>query len=571
MREIAPTLLFEIKRALDSAPHGAKDQALQPFADALDVSVATIRRHLRRLAGRAKECAGRTATIPDLLVQSVWDEKVAAMEMGLSPRELPTRIALDTMRQLGVPGAAQASVSGLNAAIKAAGLRRKARVQRMEPEHALDVVHFDFSRSKYFQLHTFDPAARGGGGDHVLRVYGRHLGYKEEDRTLRSWIVSAIDGHSRMARAEMYAATGEDASLALLALNTFWAPESAGEHLMFHPARELWVDRGSAGRTEAFVETLGSVGVDVVVTQSKEAQGKVERQFRTLWSAFEVPLALELGEGSTITLGDYNARLSAFLVEQGAWNHPTMPGTRADAYRTSLARVRPDGSPVERLLAANLLGAAYDRVSRVVDPTGCISVGRQTYEVPERVGRVWVERGDAVRVYRYADGSIYGALVAHPGERPFLLAEGARSASHPIGRAETPAEASAGRVNRRQPQAERIGAAAAPDAPAAPLSRPTPTGLDTRREKGDGPVVHRFRRPAEQLTAAGPREEAHAETADTLTGTDLRRYVGRRLGPYRLGYDDVADLFDGLAADPSTTRAHVDVVLAALLTTARVA
>ena len=344
---------------------------------------------------------------------------------------------------------------------------------------------------------------------------------------------------------------------------------------MFHPARELWVDRGSAGRTEAFTESLASVGVDVVVTQSKEAQGKVERQFRTLWSAFEVPLALELGEGATITLGEYNRRLDAFLVQQGAWDHPTMPGTRAEAYAASLARVRPDGSPVERLLAGSLVGAYYDKRTRVVDSSGCVSVGRQLYLVPERVGKVWVEHGDDVRVYRYADGALYGSLAAHPGERPFLLAEGARAADHPIARAETPAEAAAGRVNRRIPQADRIGSTAvtnaeAGNAKASDHSRPTASGIDLR-QPADGPQVFAFRRPAEQLSADGPREEAQAPRAGEVSGDELRRYVGRQLAPYGIGYADVADVFDDLASDPSTTRRDVDLVVSTLLRTARVA
>lgn len=576
MRSLDSSLLYEVRRELDAAPHGAKNAVLARYAVALDVSVATVRRHIRHQHGRAKECAGRGTTIPVGLVDAIWDEKVAAMEMGLQSRELPTRIALDTMRRLGIVGAAQASPSGINAAIKRLGYRRVARVQRMEPAFALDVVHFDFSRSKYFQLHSYDPAARGGQGDHVLRVYGRHLGYKEEDKTLRSWIVSIIDGHSRVARARLYPATGEDASFALMALQDFWTPEQAGDLALFHPARELWVDRGSAGRTEAFRESMASVGVEVVVVQSKEAQGKVERQYRTLWSAFEVALALELGEGATITMGDYNRRLDAFLVQQGAWNHPTMPGTRADAYAASLARVRPDGSPVERLLSGSLVGAYYDKRTRVVDATGCVAFERNLYLVPERVGTVWIEQGDDVRVYRYTDGALYGALAAHPGARPFLLAEGTRAASHPIARTETPSQAAAGRVDRRQRQDDRVGArqptaeAVEPNRQVDAVSRPTASGLDLR-QPADGPTVFAFRRPAEQLSADGPREESQADHPDALTGDELRRYVGRQLAPYGIGYADVADIFDGLAADPSTTRSNVDYVVSTLLRTARVA
>ncbi len=566
MRSIDPTLLYEIRGVLDAAPHGAKDIALHPYAARLDVSIATLRRHLRRQHGRAKECTGRPSTIPAELVEAAWDEIVAGQEMGLQARQLPMRIILDRLRAAGMPGADRASVSGINNAIRAAGLRRESRRQRMEPAFALDVVHFDFSRSKYVQLHTFSP----NDGDYVCRVYGRHLGYKEDGKMMRTWLASAIDGHSRMARMRMFAATGEDAGLALLALNDFWSPEQAAGHPAFHPARELWVDRGSAGRTQAFTQTLASVGVDVHVTQSKEAQGKVERQFRTLWAAFELPLALELGEGATLTLGEYNSRLHAFLLEQAQWDHPTMPGTRAEAYASSIRLVRPDGSPVERILDADLLGAFYDTQARVVDATGHVTIERTMYLVPERIGRVWVERGDAVRIYRYADGTVYGSLVAHPGERPVLLVAGTPAAAHPVGRADTPAERR-DPVNRRTPQPVRLAAIASPPAEApVETSRPTPTRIDLRREQAaQAGNVLAFRRPAEQLTADGPREESDAP--DTLTGHALRAYVGRRLDAYGLGYGDVAHLFDGLAADPATTQRDADLVLSALFTATRVA
>jgi hypothetical protein len=558
-RTLDSSLVFEIKRTLDAAPHGGKDLALRPYAESLGMTTRNLRRYVRRQHGRAKECAGRPATIPDELVEAVWDEKVASMDMGLQRREIPTRIALQQLARLGVPGAEDASPSGINAAIRRLGLRVKSRVQRIEPDYALDVAHLDFSRSKYFQLYTWDGAA----GDHVLRVQGNHLAYKEEDKVLRSWIVSVVDGRSRMARAKLYPATGEDASLALRALDEFWSPETA-IHDYFHPCRDLWVDRGSAGRTEAFTTSLASVGVDVTVVQSKEAQGKVERQFRTLWSAFEVPLALELGEGATIHLAEYNERLSAFLVEQADWAHPSMPGTRRSVYADSLSLVRPDGSAVERLLRANLIENFYDRKSRTVDPYGCVKIDRQSYQLPERVGNVWIEEKMEVRIYTYTDGSLYASLVDHPGERPFQIAEGSRAASHPIGRAETPAEQHAA-PKRRQRQEDRIAARLGQSEP----SRPQPAGLDVTGGK-QAPNIRSMGRQPERLVASGPREAAAAE-ANRLTGLDLRRYVGRRVAPYDLTYGDVADLFSDLERDPATQRPAVDAVLSNLFAFAKVA
>jgi hypothetical protein len=554
IRTLDTGLVFEIKRALDAAPHGGKNGVLQPYADAFGMSVGNLRRYLRKQHGRAKECAGRPATLSDELVEAVWDEKVASMDMGLQRREIPTRIALQQLARLGVPGADEASPSGINAAIKRLGLRVKSRVQRIEPDYALDVAHLDFSRSKYFQLYTWDGAAN----DHVLRVQGNHLAYKEEGDTLRSWIVSVVDGRSRMARARLYPATGEDASLALRALDEFWSPERA-IHDYFHPCRDLWVDRGSAGRTEAFTTSLASVGVDVTVVQSKEAQGKVERQFRTLWSAFEVPLALELGEGSTIHLAEYNERLNAFLIEQADWAHPSMPGTRRSVYAESLALVRPDGSAVERLLGANLIESFYDRKSRTVDPYGCVKIGRESFLLPERVGRVWIEKGMDVRIYTYTDGSLYASLVDHPGERPFQIAEGSRAASHPIGKTETPGEQHAA-PRRRQRQEDRV---------AARLGKPQPSNLDVTGGK-QAPNIRQMGRRPERLVADGPREAAAAEAA-RLTGLDLRRYVGRRVAPYDLTYGDVADLFADLERDPATQRPAVDAVLSSLFALAKVA
>ena len=564
MPKIDTALLYEIRRQLDAAEHGAKDAALQPYADQLGVSVATVRRQLRKQYGRAKETTGRPRTISDELLDAVWDEKVAGREMGLQAREIPTRICLDRLAAAGFPGAAEASPTGINNAIKRAGYRRTERRQRIEPDFALDTVHLDFSRSKYFQLHTFDGAA----GDHVLRVYGRHLGYKEEDKVLRTWIASTVDGHSRLARMQCFAATGEDAGLALRALAAFWNVDQADGHPFHHPPRTLWVDRGSAGRTEGFVETLARADVEVNVTQSKEAQGKVERQFRTLWSAFELPLALELGQGSYIHLGDYNERLNAFLLEQADWHHPTKPVTRREAFASSVAQVRPDGSPVERLFAGDLMGSFHIREERVVDVTGCVTYKRQPYLVPEQVGPHWIDQGARIRIYQYADGSLYGSLVDHPGEQPFQLSESNRAASHPVGRSSTPTTEARDRVSTRQPQADRIADRMAlvgqADAEERAPSRPTPSRIELAKTD-DGPTVFAFRRPPETIQPEGPREEAHAESRDAMHGPALRTYVGRRLAPYGLGYADVADVFAPLESDPQTTQRDADLVISALI------
>lgn len=540
-RELSQELLNEIQREVDGAPHGAKTATLEPWADLLGCSVATLYRHLGRKRKRRKVGCGRRPSIPEHLLEFIWDTKIAAEEIGLANRRLSTRRALANARALELDGADDASVSGINAAIRRLGWDLEPVRQRMEPLHALDVVHLDFSRSKYFQIYAFD------GSDYLLRVDGRQLQYKEEGRAMRSWIVGIIDGHSRLSRLRMYPATGEDATLALQALQQFWTAET--EHPFVHAPRVLWSDRGAAARTKAFTDVMASLDINVHLAQSKEAQGKIERQFRTLWSDFEVPLALELGHGAHLPLAEYNARLEAWCIEQCGWHHPTQRGTRGELYQKSIRLTLPDGRPVARTLDADLLGALFFTDYRVVDDTRSITIDRQSYRVPEKIGRIYVDRGMRLRVSRYQDGTVVASLVDAPHEEPVVLQTRRLGHSHPVARPATGAEIAGERIDIRQPHGR--GLDSRPEAP----SRATGTvrrPLTAVNLSGD----------PEQLTPDGPREEANTSRETILTGPELRTYVGRRLAPYRLTYADVADGFDDL---DGAAQAAVDARLTAFL------
>lgn len=547
-RDVSPEILYEVHRRLDAAPHRQKTPVVKEIAAFFGVSTATVYRWDRDRFGHKKQCAGRPQLYSEALIEAVVDEIARGMEMGTSRRRIKTETVLKRLASYeGFPYAAEAaraSAGNVNSRIKAGGYFATPFFNRIEPDYAGQISHLDFSRSKYFQIHTYD----AGRDDYILRVEGHHLAYKENNKTRKSWLVLMVEGYSRMFKARMYPASGEDAMLALGAMRDFLV-EPDGDHPLRYGMEQLWMDRGAAAKTEYFRNALSSNGIELVEVQSKEANGKVERRFRSLWAGFELPLALDVGRGGTITMSEYNEALAAHALHVANSPHVFRAGSQAEVYAASL-----DARGIAHVFDEDLALHAFDVQVRTVGPDGCVSLaGYGIYRLPTQVGGTWVQAGMKVRLHPYPKtGEVVGRMVDVPHDGHFALERvAAYGPTDWEGRAHgTPADRvkNAAASSTRTPSREHHTPAPAWQRPAAaPQIEATPA------------------RPR------GPREDVAVPTVEVLSPLAIRDLVGQHVARFGVTFADVEPAFSDLL-DRLPTRAEVEARIeqaVTLLTTAR--
>jgi len=207
--------LHALREEMDRAGHGQKRAVILRYAKALGVSPDTIYRAMRREFGKRKTKTSHPRRIPDELIDMVADIKLKGMKMGLKERELSTENCIQMLIEQGVEGAEHLTPSTVNRRLVERGFRIRDPKVRVEAKYANQEHQIDFSRSKYFQVTRYDPQRN----DYLMRVSGKELHYKKNDRRLRTWLVQLKDSYSRVRILQAYAATGESALMGLEFLN----------------------------------------------------------------------------------------------------------------------------------------------------------------------------------------------------------------------------------------------------------------------------------------------------------------------------------------------------------------
>lgn len=540
--DISDTELDQVIRALDTAPHGSKSAVLARWSTRLSpdpndpMSTDTLRRRIREREGKRKDCPGRPKEIDREVVRKIADLKAKGMEMGLGERELATEIAQEIAAREGMEDASEISTSSINRILREElGFRQKKRYRKIEANFATQVQLLDFSRSKYVQVRDYDAEA----DDWLLEVSGKQLSYKDPEGAFRTWYAVLIDDHSRVRIGRLFCDTGESALLGLTFLRWAWTREKDA-HPLRHPPRKLQTDYGAFRRSKRVQSAFDDMdGIDLKGA-SKEAQGKVERQFRTLWQRFELPFAIEHGDGYQIHARDFNDLLHEHMIEDAKRPHPMKPQyTRSQVYRGSIMRT----PPLE--LDADMMRLAFDVYERQVDHQGRVSIDGDKYLCPETVEGIAIEPGMQVRVKRNAEGDTIGRLVSRHHQQPFTLQPWEQPAY-----GEYDGDTGKGTGS---------------------------TKLDKLRSQADPTTpAHEDLAPDEEEHGLGERSisvnvnsdfEEQAEPAYTLPASQAREYVGRRLATIGETYASARDIFDPLLGE--VTQEQLDQVINEYLSHAR--
>jgi transposase InsO family protein len=512
-----------IKRDLDSAGHGMKRAVVERHAERLGCHPTTIYRELAKKFEPMKTVQ-RQKQIPQALIERIAAIKSRSRQLGLGSRELATDRCIQILQDMNIEGADDLTVSTVNRRLREMGFRKEQPYRRIEAEFANQEHQLDWSRSKYFQLRSYDD----GRSDYLLEIAGRELHYKQGNDRLRTWLVQVKDSYSRLRLCRMYAASGESALIALDFLQWCWTRDE-DDHPMRYLPHVLKLDNGATARRKEFRAAADALGIEIQTSRpyNSQSQGKIESAWRSTWQRFELDLATRLGDGGTIWLAEYNSLLHEHLAGEDAdLAHPILRGTRAHAYRTSIRAYPP------RSTDADVVEIACRAEERTVGLDCTVNMGGQKWEAPEAVA------GERIIVHRNARGE----LVAEALERqmkPFRLTP---FYPNQIGDFRGPQDTAGTRHDKAA--AEEI---------ARPLGTPQESTVRYLPPKPE--TVE----PDSPFTRA-----AEAEQPEPITAHDARLLVNRRLKAASLFYDDFAHVFDPMVIDNATAQ-EVDAVCTEIL------
>ena len=526
--KIPDTILAAIERTRIETPWKQRTPFIAMEAGRLGVSSDTIYRQLRTYRkGRVKE-SPQPRTYDTAHVEEIMRRKIDGYQFGTIDREIPTHILRQQLIDEGVGEEQIPSVTRINDILRHEMLMREGRTYvRIEASCANEQAQLDHSRCKHFQIKDWDSKR----GDWLLTVQSESLAYKQDNTQLRTWYTNYVDRFSRLFVPRIVAASGESITVGLEHLDFVFNRDADANPVSYLPA-SLQTDRGSLNRSQPYTRALEALEIDKGTSHSKEANGMVERRFRSIWTGFELPLAQKMGKGQTIWLSDLNAMLMEYAVAEGQRAHPVHGHlSRQEAYLQSMLSHRP------REIDVSVLRVACRVEERKVGPDGTISLPGARWFVPQYVkqdGRPIPTRGQRLRVWASASGEVVAELIAQYC-KPFRLEPWAPNALGDYSRrtAPTTRERVEAELQHERDQAKhdrKRQRAAAQSTQHGPI-RIAPLLPDTDLVDADSPIIR-----------SPQREQVTEDRSHLMTEHETRLYIGKRLaaeGRYIADYPTV--------------------------------
>lgn len=414
-----PEVEQQIKMELQQAQRGTKKSVVARWASLLDCDpkkVWALQKTDRCRAKVANPCLEEVAKIvfqvkfkvPDSTAPISTDQAYAiARRNNLLPEDAP-RFSVATINRYG---------RRLNIN------KTTHRIQRFQAELPNQMHHVDASTSQFFHVTKALP-----DGDFLLKLHaGSSQNYKNKPLLIKMklWIYGVVDDHSGCLAARYMAAPGESAADNLSFLD--WAWSNTDDKTLHGLPERIKGDKGPMMRGKLAEDMFARLGVEIDASEpgAKDAHGKIERPWRTLWQRFEKQfLAIDDRSKFEITLSELNRRFLIYL-EQEYNQQPhrfEKDITRAQAWKriSLLGGVRP--------LIDGAINTSLRQEKRKVGRDGTFSLDGELFEVKGlHDAWVWVIKGvfnDEIIVQDVATGQKYevirftpnpvGTFTAHP-------------------------------------------------------------------------------------------------------------------------------------------------------------
>ena len=364
------------------APLGHKNTVVNKWACIIGVSPQTLYRQLP--TGRAERTGAR-------LIAGIEEAARTVAAIKNSPPEhrgvLSTEDALKTALINGKIDAAFAAIPfcTFDRVIRDLGLHtQRRRIEPYQAQYPNELHHVDASGSDCFYIAKALP-----DGDFLLKLHRGVKGYKNKPIPvdgLRPWYYGMTDDHSGCHCSRMVAAKGEQArhNMEFLAWAWWKQPDRCFWGIPSHPeAGKRGKIKGDHGpmmespEAKDFFERLG-IDIDPSTPLGKEAHGKIERPWRTMWQKFELPFFGMSGwKKFEITLSELNQQLIAFSV---GYNDRRHRYERQFTRRQIWERISRHGGVVE-LPHDALETIAKSNLERTVGQDGVVWLDNVGYEV----------------------------------------------------------------------------------------------------------------------------------------------------------------------------------------------
>ncbi len=402
-----PAVLETIRNEWRNAGRGMKTGIIQRWSEVSGYSYASLYRMMQ--AGRVRRSCG--PKIPDLDMQV---SLIAAIKRrppehrGEITTEDAIQIASDSGHQI------TASKSTIDRKMREMGLcQRQRRVIRYQAEYPNQLHHVDASSSNCFYA-----AGETGDGDYILKLHRGMKGYKNKPVPIRKrpWIYGLVDDYSGYSVMRYIVTEGESMADNLDFLS--WAWSQTPEKEFFGLPDFLKGDHGPMMKSDEanfFFQRLG-VAIDPSTPENKEAHGKIERPWRTLWERFELPFYAEDMKTFEIRLSELNTRLMYYLA---AYNQKKHRYQKKYTRKQVWLSINHRGGAVA--LPENAIRHIVKRYERTLDSAGVFTIDSEAYEVKGlHSAKIWVYLGvfDGVPVVQdKATGEKYEAVKFVP--KPF--------------------------------------------------------------------------------------------------------------------------------------------------------
>jgi transposase InsO family protein len=369
---LTESMKVKIRSEWLEAPAGAKSKVIERWAQAVGLSYQTV----YRLVGIGRKRCGERC------IEGIEEAARLIAQVKKCPPKEAGEIATDQAVELAVANGlipqemGEISVGTWNRVMREDGLSKKSRrVQRFQAEYPNQLHHVDASSSNFFFIH------REVDGDFVLRMHGGSaLGYKNKPVPirLRPWLYGLTDDYSGYHIARYVAAAGESLADNLQFLAWAWAQNE--DKVFFGIPDRIKADQGPLMKGDASREWLERLGIELdgSIPYEKEAHGKIERPWRTIWGNFERVFFAEANwQKFEISLGELNRRFRIYQNEHYNMrpHRYERSVTRVDAWR----RINFRGGAVA--MPENAIATAARRHVRTVSCDGCLSLDGVIYEV----------------------------------------------------------------------------------------------------------------------------------------------------------------------------------------------
>jgi hypothetical protein len=375
-KSIDPAMLAMVKSEWAGAGFGYRTQVIEKWAKLLDVSKQT----LYKAVDTGRKRTGKR------LIDGIEEAALIVAQIKSRPPEhrgqLTTQDAVDIAVTNKLITEGLAHVATFDRIIRELGAnKQRRRIERFQAEFPNEMHHVDASSSNCFYVQRALP-----DGDYVLKIYGGTKDYKNKPVPirLRPWIYGLADDHSGFHIARYVAALGESAADNLDFLCWVWSQIGL--------PKKIKGDHGPMMSSDGIPEWFDRLGIEIDPSEvlNKDAHGKIERPWRTMWQRFELPFFAESEwKKFEITLSELNKRFARYQEDYNSKPHRF---ERTITRRQAWQRVNLHGGIVT--LPENALKTIVRRWSRKLGQDGCFSIDNEIFEVKGlHDAWVWVYKG----------------------------------------------------------------------------------------------------------------------------------------------------------------------------------